>query len=75
MHPARLAFLAGNHRPARRIVMQERTASGTRLTLECGHTGNCAPHFDCSRTETWLCSECGKDYVLTAPQYAAEFNN
>jgi len=75
MHPARLSLLAGRHEPPRKVVARERQPGGCwTLSLECGHVDEVVPHFDCSRTETRPCRECGEAYVRTAPQYAKEFS-
>ena len=74
MHPARLAYLAGQNAPKRAVVSTAREGGGCwKLTLACGHTGQCAPHFDCSKTREWACGECGVEFVKTSPRWADEF--
>lgn len=73
MHPARLAFLAGKHAQPRKVISKLSSASGTLLKLECGHTQDIAPHFDCSAVESRNCRICGEEYVKSAPQYQKEF--
>lgn len=73
MHPDRLNFLAYKHKQRRAVVAREVRSDGTTLTLECGHFSFVAPHFDTKRTPECGCSECGRDYVKTAPQFADEW--
>ncbi len=70
MHPARFSFLAGKHAPNRYIAARNRTSDGSwRLELECGHAGQCAAHFDCSKTQDWRCFLCGEAYVKSTKEF------
>ena len=75
MHPARLSFLATRHAQRRAVVSRDIRTDGVTLKLECGHEGHGVSHFDYSKTETWNCSECGAEFVRSAPQYAKEFES
>jgi uncharacterized pyridoxal phosphate-containing UPF0001 family protein len=75
MHPSRLSFLAGKHKQRRAVVSRDVRTDGTHIVLECGHTTKFVPHCDVSGVTDCGCSECGEQYVRTAPQYAKEFEN
>lgn len=73
MTPERLAYLSRKHSAFVTVTHAEETTGSIKLTLSCGHTGECVPHVDAKTIKSWTCSKCGEEMVRSWTRYADEF--
>lgn len=70
MNTVRFDFIAQRHAPHRAIVSVDWRTNEQTVTFSCGHSTECAQHFDIQVGSEMTCRECGRIATRKLPEFS-----